>query len=131
MKKVKLIDSDKLFDEFMKDERYAKEYNDLDDDFEIAREVIRLRVAARLTQRELARLAGTSQPAIARLESGGYRNLSLSSLRKIGMALGVKPTIHFEKIQKTKNSRKSSVMKKEYDFTGSKKNSHASKVKDK
>ena len=59
----------------------------------------RLRTELGMTQKQLAEKAGTSQPAIARLESGAYENLSLSSLRKIGKALGAKPEIHFKKIK--------------------------------
>jgi transcriptional regulator with XRE-family HTH domain len=52
-----------------------------------------------MTQKELAKIAGTSQPAIARLESGKYNNVSLSFLRKIGKALNVEPEIHFKKTE--------------------------------
>ncbi|HLP17643.1 MAG TPA: helix-turn-helix transcriptional regulator [Bacteroidota bacterium] len=43
----------------------------------------------------MARQACTSQAAISRLESGTYRNVSLSFLRRVGAALGVKPRIKF------------------------------------
>jgi transcriptional regulator with XRE-family HTH domain len=52
-----------------------------------------------MTQKDLAERAHTSQPSIARLESGGYRNLSLSFLRRVGGALHVKPRVKFEKLQ--------------------------------
>jgi predicted transcriptional regulator len=42
-----------------------------------------------MTQMGLAKMAGTSQPAIARLEFGKYSNISLSFLRKIGRTLNV------------------------------------------
>jgi len=38
----------------------------------LARDIIRDRRAARLTQQELARLAGTRQETISRIESGNY-----------------------------------------------------------
>jgi transcriptional regulator with XRE-family HTH domain len=59
--------------------------------------VIQLRTEAKLTQSELAKLAGTSQPSIARLESGSYLNPSLAFLRRIGNALNAYPEIHFQK----------------------------------
>ncbi len=40
----------------------------------------------------------TSQPAIARLESGNYKNLSLSFIRKVARALHAFPEIHIKKI---------------------------------
>jgi transcriptional regulator with XRE-family HTH domain len=52
-----------------------------------------------MTQKELAEIVGTSQPAIARLESGKYNNISLSFLRKIGKALDVEPEIHFKRAE--------------------------------
>jgi ribosome-binding protein aMBF1 (putative translation factor) len=46
------------------------EYNALAPEFEISAELVRARVRARLSQAELAVRMGTSQSAIARLESG-------------------------------------------------------------
>jgi len=46
------------------------EYDRLAPEFEISTELIRARVRAGLTQAELAARMGTSQSAIARLESG-------------------------------------------------------------
>ena len=95
MNKIKTINSDILLRKQMKNKEFKKEYNELKGEFEIAKEIIKLRRNADLTQKQLAALAGTSQPAIARLESGNYINVSLSSLRKIGKALGATPEIHF------------------------------------
>lgn len=55
---------------------------------EIASLVYNARTQAGLTQAKLARLVGTSQPAIARLEDADYRGHSLNMLRKIAAALG-------------------------------------------
>jgi transcriptional regulator with XRE-family HTH domain len=53
----------------------------------------RLRDDAGLSQRELARLLGCQQPAIARLEAGGVRP-GLTTLQRIGDALGFELQIH-------------------------------------
>ncbi len=98
MKKIKLINSKSLLKKQMKNREFQKEFKNLKEEFEVAREIIRLRLKAKLTQKELADLAGTSQPAIARLESGNYKNLSLSFLNRIGLALGAVPEIHFRKV---------------------------------
>ncbi len=45
---------------------------------------------------ELAKKAHTSQPAISRLESGSYTNVSMAFLRKVGAVLGATPVVHFK-----------------------------------
>lgn len=100
MAKLKTINSEALLKEQLKNERFREEYEALEEEFEIAKEIIRLRKKAKLTQKQLADMAGTSQPAIARLESGEYKNLTLSFLRRIGKVLGVMPGIHFKKLKK-------------------------------
>lgn len=80
----------------MKDKEFAQEYEMLREEYELAREVIQLRKQRNMTQQELAVKAGTSQPAIARLESGQYQNVSMSFMRKIGKALGAQLTIHLK-----------------------------------
>lgn len=97
MANTKLMNSKTLLKKQLKNKEFKKEYDLLEEEFEIAREIIKLRKDANLTQKELADLAGTSQPAIARLESGNYKNVSLSFLRKIGKALNATPEIHFKK----------------------------------
>lgn len=85
-----------LLSEELKDENLQKEYNALEDEFTLAREVILMRKNKHLTQKDLAKLAGTSQPAIARLESGNYKNLSLKFITKVANALGAKTEIHLK-----------------------------------
>jgi predicted transcriptional regulator len=99
MKKIKTINSEVLLNKQLKDVEFKREYDKLEEEFELAKEIIKLRIKAELTQKQLAKLAGTSQPAIARLESGNYKNLSLSFLRRIGKVLNVTPEIHFKKIK--------------------------------
>ena len=54
---------------------------------EIAQLVYAVRRRSGLTQQQLARLVGTSQPVIARLEDADYRGHSLSMLQRIAAAL--------------------------------------------
>ena len=83
--------------EQLRDPEVKREYDAVDVEFALAREIIALRHQRNLTQRELAEKAGTSQPAIARVESGSYRNLSLAFLRRLAEALGAEPEIHLRK----------------------------------
>jgi predicted transcriptional regulator len=81
----------------LKNPKLRKEYDALEGEFTLAKEIIELRIKSKLTQKQLAQQIGTSQPAIARLESGSYRNVSLSFLRRIADALGAVPEIHLRK----------------------------------
>lgn len=95
---VKSHDFNDLLKKKMGDPEFRKAWEEQDEEFEIAKEVIRLRLKAGLTQKQLAQKAHTSQPAIARLESGNYRNVSLNFLRRVGDALGVEPHISFRPV---------------------------------
>lgn len=86
---------DDLLFKRLKDKNFKKEFEDLEEEFEVAKEIILLRQRAGMTQKELACRAKTSQAAISRLESGTYRNVSLSFLRRVGAPLGVKPHVNF------------------------------------
>ena len=88
------VQYDDFLEEQLSDEEFRNEYNELEEQFTIAMEVIALRQKHNLTQKELAERVGTSQPAIARLESGNYRNLSLSFIRRIARALNAVPEVH-------------------------------------
>src|SRR4029453_11478616 len=54
---------------------------------QVARIIFEARTKAKLTQQQLAELAGTTQPVIARLEDADYDGHSLSMLRRIATAL--------------------------------------------
>jgi len=53
------------------------------------------RMAAGLTQSQLARLAGTTQSVISRLEDGDYDRHSLATLERIAAALDRRVEVHF------------------------------------
>ena len=93
---MKTTNFDDLLAENLKEEDFKKEYDALEEEFDVAKKIIHLRLTAGMTQKELARQAHTSQAAISRLESGTYRNVSLSFLRRVGAALGVKPHVSFQ-----------------------------------
>lgn len=56
----------------------------------VAQLIYQARKEAGLSQRALAKLIGTKQPAIARLEDAEYEGHSLSMLQRIADALGKK-----------------------------------------
>jgi len=96
---VKSYDFKELLGRKMKDPKFRREWESNSEEFELAKAIIQLRIKAGMTQKDLAERAHTSQPSIARLESGSYHNLSLSFLRRVGGALHVKPRVNFEKLQ--------------------------------
>jgi transcriptional regulator with XRE-family HTH domain len=72
------------------------EYDRLADEFAILDDFLKLRAAAGLTQAEVARRMGTTQSAVARLESGrGKGSPSLATLRKYAHALGYRLELRF------------------------------------
>jgi ribosome-binding protein aMBF1 (putative translation factor) len=58
--------------------------------FEIAQMIYDARIAAGLTQQQLAELVGTKQPVISQLESADYEGHSLSMLERIASVLNLK-----------------------------------------
>jgi predicted transcriptional regulator len=75
----------------LKDPEFKKEYDALEDEFALIRELLGARAKAKLSQAQVAMRLGTSQSAVARLESG--RTPSLTSLRRYAKAVGRKVEI--------------------------------------
>lgn len=81
----------------LKNPKVKAEYDALEDEFALASELIGARARAKLSQEEVARRMGTSQSAVARMESG--RTLpSTSSLVKYAKATGHKVRIKLSKV---------------------------------
>ena len=72
---------------FMKDPEFREEYERVDEEFRLFEALVRARTEAKLTQAEIARRLGTTQSAIARLESGGV-SPSIRTLRRYAEATG-------------------------------------------
>lgn len=81
--------------ELMNDPEYARRYQDQEEEFNIARELIQARTRTGLTQEEVARRMGTTQSAVARMESGKPVP-SLRSLQRYAKATGSKVKISLE-----------------------------------
>lgn len=74
------------------------EYERLDEEFTFLDEFLKARAAAGITQAEFAERIGTTQSAIARLESGGGKHSpSLATLQKYAHALGCRLELHLVK----------------------------------
>ena len=79
------------------------EYERLYEEFTLLDEFLKARTAAGITQAEVAKRIGTTQSAIARLESGrGKHSPSLATLRKYASALGCR--LELKLISETRKS---------------------------
>jgi transcriptional regulator with XRE-family HTH domain len=82
-----------LKERWIKDPEFREEYREADAEYAIIETLIRARNEAKLSQAELAKKIGTTQSAIARLESGSI-SPSLSTLRRYAAATGTR--LHVE-----------------------------------
>jgi ribosome-binding protein aMBF1 (putative translation factor) len=79
---------------WMKEPAYRRAYDALEEEFALAAAVIDARNRAGLTQEQLARKMGTTQPVVARLESGRGRP-SMRTLDRFAQATGSRLIIGF------------------------------------
>ena len=80
-----------------KDPAFVKAYDDLEEEYALIEAVIKARLAAGLTQAQLAQRMKTTQSAIARLE-GGQGRPSTKTLARLAAATGTKLKISFEPV---------------------------------
>jgi DNA-binding XRE family transcriptional regulator len=81
--------------EDMKDPEFKKYYQEERQALKLAMQIAELREGKGLSQQELAKLMGTSQQAISRIESGEYEGFTLKTLEKIAEATGMRVKIEF------------------------------------
>lgn len=81
-----LIPFKKIQKDWMKDSEYRREYEKLEPEFQIARQMMAARLKKKMSQQDLAKKAGTGQAVISRLE-GMNAKPSLSLLKRIAEAL--------------------------------------------
>ena len=80
---------DELKEELFKDPEIKAEYDALEPEYQLIRQIIEARTENNMTQKQLAEKVGTRQSNIARLESGNY-NPSFQFLQKVAKALNKK-----------------------------------------
>ena len=77
-----------------------REYDRIADEFEFLDEILKARAAAGLSQADVAARIGTTQSAVARLESvGGKHSPSIATLQRYASALGYKLQVRLVKGQ--------------------------------
>ncbi len=90
------IPAGEAFAEWRKDPAYVEAYEALEEEFTLADALIRARSEADMTQEQVARAMGTTQAAVARLESGRAMP-STRTLRRFAEATGTRLRIQFER----------------------------------
>lgn len=75
-----------LHEEWMKDPEFRREFEALQPEFELARQIIDARIQMKLSQTEIAERIGTKQAAISRIENF-TANPSLAFLKRLASAL--------------------------------------------
>jgi len=94
--KVKdLIKANDHFKEMLKnDPEFKKAWEEIEPEYELARQIIKRRKELNITQEELAEMLNTTQSVISRLENG--HNCTLSWIKKVSKPLKCKPKIILE-----------------------------------
>lgn len=88
---MKWIDS-----ELAKSPKLAREVEEILNEMRLEQELVALREKRGLSQGDLAKLLGTTQPYVAKLESGRVKNLGLRTLVKCATALGGRVTLRID-----------------------------------
>ena len=95
MKKGKIRTFRSRLREDLKDPEFKAHYQEERQALKLAMKIAKLREKKGLSQQQLAKLMGTSQQAVSRIESGEYEGFTLKTLEKIAEATGTKVKIEF------------------------------------
>jgi ribosome-binding protein aMBF1 (putative translation factor) len=96
-RRVRGVPHEKALVQFRKRPGYQTAYDALEEEFSIISALIRARIEAGLTQEQVAARMSSTQPAVARLESGG-RIPSTRTLKRYADATGHRLKIVLEPI---------------------------------
>ncbi|MDP3724201.1 MAG: helix-turn-helix transcriptional regulator [bacterium] len=88
-KRRNLISFRTLHREWMEDPEFRREYEVLEPEFQIAKQMIGARLQRKMSQEDLAKKAKTGQAVISRLE-GMNAQPSLALLKRVAQALDIK-----------------------------------------
>lgn len=86
-----------MVDAWKQDPEFKKEYDDLEVEFALLRELLLARQRAGLTQADVAEKMGTKSPAVTRLEtalSDRRHSPTIATLKKYAEAVGCRLEVH-------------------------------------
>ena len=92
----KTMDAVKILDRMIGEDSHLRQLaNEAVVNAEVAQLIHDVRTKAKLTQKQLAELVGTTQSVIARLEDADYEGHSLSMLQRIAAAVNKRLEVRF------------------------------------
>lgn len=94
----KTIRADDVIREWRQDPAFVAAYDGLADEFALADALIKARIAADMTQEQVAAAMGTTQAVVARLE-GGRVKPSTRTLERFAHATGTRLRISFDPLK--------------------------------
>ena len=86
---MKLLTFDQYFTNSLKDPEFKNLWEKSEPKYQLSRQIIKKRLAKKMSQQELAKKSGTTQAVISRLENSTF-NPSLELLERISFGLGSK-----------------------------------------
>lgn len=89
---MKLLSFEEYFQNSLKDPKFKKLWEDSDVEYQLSRQIIRKRLEKKMSQKELAKKAGTTQAIISQIENSSL-NPSVNLLKRISVGLGSKLNI--------------------------------------
>ena len=88
------ITFDQYLKEQLKDPKFRKEWDRTEAAYQVTRELIRARIEGKISQRELAKKAKTTQAVLSRIENMSV-SPSIGLLQRIAQALGKNLEVKF------------------------------------
>ena len=86
-----------------------KEIAALVDQMMVEDQLTALRIKRGISQAALADLMGVKQPLVARIESGGVKNLTLATIARTAAALGGRIQLKISPVRRARRTRRSAV----------------------
>jgi transcriptional regulator with XRE-family HTH domain len=102
---MKKTNFDRYLDKQLQVPAFAARFKNAGEAWDVALQISALREKAGLSQQDLAKLLGTSQQQISRLESPGYEGHSLSMLRRVAKVLHARVRVAFEPAEAKRSMR--------------------------
>jgi DNA-binding XRE family transcriptional regulator len=97
----------------LKNTEIKKEYDSLGPEYDLIRQLLRMRLESGLTQEDMAKLLGTKKPNISRLESHAFQHSPrLRTVKRYAEVAGYEMMIKFKRVRPPAKKRTDSRTKK-------------------